>query len=220
MLATWRPAEALPASPSPPIYRFDGRLTSFRSSHGHRLNGFIQAPLHTFNPHADFTVSAWVYAGEPEVGACALAIETPNMKVPILSIAEYDKNRFFVARIRRDGGDPNKRYDIDLSTARVGQQFSGERWYHLSLVKDERRMRFFLDDALVDSLDCEQLKPYDAPKPQLVIGRSSQDGDRCHQWGGTIEAVKIWDRAVTLDEIKETVFKKPSPAGLDASRFT
>lgn len=100
--------------------------------------------------------------------------------MPILRIAEFDKNRFFVASIRRDISDPNKQCAIHLSTARVEWRFARQKWYHLSLVKDERRVRFFVDNTIIDSMDCEQLKPYDAPKVSVCIfSLSSYTPDLC-----------------------------------------
>jgi hypothetical protein len=80
-------------------------------------------------------------------------------------------------------------------------------WYHLVGTYDGHRARFYVNGKLEGERPAEEpgLRVRDLPRAKLVIGRAAPSPKYDHwrdtYFPGLIDEVKIWHRALTLDEV-------------------
>ena len=91
-------------------------------------------------------------------------------------------------------------------TFRTGQQtltdpveHEADDYYHASAVFDGRMMKLYIDSLLVDTLEVGALTVDEAP---FIVGAVASGNGYAGQYTGYVDEVRVWDKALTADEIK------------------
>jgi RHS repeat-associated protein len=104
----------------------------------------------------------------------------------------------------------NSRYGFIAESSRYGQTIvytdndsapSGV-WHHVTAVYDNKAMKIYLDGYLHDSATFAYNTGSTVPQKDLVIGARSYDSTVTSFFGGSIDEVRIFDRALTDEEIE------------------
>jgi hypothetical protein len=85
---------------------------------------------------------------------------------------------------------------IDLVTST--QNISLGKWYHVAFTYDKHNMIIYVDGELENSVSYD--KPMDHSNNDTNIG--NREFDLTRDFKGVIDEVKIWDRALSADEVK------------------
>jgi len=150
----------------------------------------------TFTEGSSFTVQVWVKTD---------AAPTQNDGI----VGNYKQSTEALWMLSVSGDDAAARGKMGFSLRDVGKAHSagvkspdflndGE-WHHLAGVRDQdqKKVRFYVDGALIEEVDDET--------EDINSGQSIWIGDHLNRfYEGLMDDVKIWDRALTADELNQS----------------
>ncbi|KZV85061.1 kinase-like protein [Exidia glandulosa HHB12029] len=218
------------ASPSPytglftPIFHFSGRFSSWT---GHVVDtmAYVESPVPELDLRRPFAITAWARRGGIRVGApvpaqsrCMLSLESgADQKTSLVSIGLAPGNGPICASLRPRRSDVDYSVLVKGSTAMPSYAIPRAdwllmMWVHVAMVRTETEVQLYVNGVHEESAD---LPPIDnRPNIRIVLGRGLHNGQMGHQWDGMVENVKVFQAALSPDDIVDEVrTSKPSLEG-------
>ena len=159
------------------------------------------------------TVSAWIrWQIDPTTGNNSAAYIQNDR------VGSYSDFQFAMR-----GSANNRRFEFHAATSggrrsvRSGNIVNANVWYHVTGVYDGSSLRLYVDDSLVDSTPLSgAFVAFDAAR-ELNLAFSAHPGNNHHAFNGLLDEVRIYRRALTVDEIRDLrLFTRPcNPDPLD-----
>ena len=158
-------------------YTFDG------------INDGIDIPADgTYEMLDKFTISAWVkYNSQHSIDDGMIFRKDNNYGVAIAAIKDSTNLRFYFY------ADPTKVYLVNSQSG-----LNDNEWHYLLGAYDGAEIKFYIDGALAGSQSTLGEQAYYANN-NLAIGKKA--AENAAYFNGTIDEVKIWNKALTEDEI-------------------
>ncbi|MFJ4915579.1 LamG-like jellyroll fold domain-containing protein [Streptomyces sp. NPDC088726] len=132
----------------------------------------------------DYTVSAWASL-DALPGNYATAVSQDGRRTENPFYLQYGQGAFAFST---PGG---KRARAEL-TPETG------KWYHLVGVRDGDELKLYVDGSLKATA---QAGPADASTGPLSVGRGQYAGEKGDFWNGSIDQVRVYDKALTAEEV-------------------
>ncbi|MFC0623169.1 LamG domain-containing protein [Kribbella deserti] len=156
----------------------------------------------TIRTDASFSVSAWVKPQPARAGQVMAIASQDGAQNSSGFYLQYRDSKWALLMVH-NGTAVNPPGTIAVSSAAA----QVDRWSHVTGVYDRaaKKVRLYVNGVRVD----EQALPADFvpwnASGQLVVGRQKCGADPCDPWSGGIDEVKVYDRAMSDDEIRTTV---------------
>ncbi len=165
---------------------------------GLKLNGtsesFVQIPSDALIGLEDYTISAWIKPNVKNNTQRVFDFGTGTGRYMFLT--PYYGTNHLRGAITAGSYDYEKgvSVDIDIETG---------RWTHLVMMQEGDVMRIYIDGVLCGEEENVKLDPYEIKYeiPYCYIGKSMWSGDQ--YFNGTIDEFRIYDRAITPNEVTE-----------------
>lgn len=184
----------------------DSRFIGAKAAHFQNW-GYGTQPVASFGTDHSFSVSAWVRlgsilsgnmtaVGKDGVGASSAGGFFLGLRYQSPSTPKWS---FMLEAAKTDNFHGQAAYGTaTLSTADVG------KWYHLTGVYDagEQKQRLYVNGVLTQEL-ARTVTPWTADGP-VAIGRGWWNGAIADQFNGDIADVRLWNRAITADDLAGT----------------
>ncbi|WP_371774633.1 LamG-like jellyroll fold domain-containing protein [Streptomyces sp. NBC_01438] len=132
----------------------------------------------------DYTVSAWASL-DALPGNYATAVSQDGRRTENPFYLQYGQGAFAFST---PGG---KRARAEM-TPETG------KWYHLVGVRDGDELKLYVDGSLKATA---QAGPADASTGPLSVGRGQYAGEKGDFWNGSVDQVRVYDKALTADEV-------------------
>ena len=170
------------------------------------IDDYIIVPnSNDLNPKYEITISAWFVSKDTSKSGSSGDLLTKGQWYPGLRQIEFpihhypsDYMRF---AINPDGGSLSwisTEYDWNIK-----QELN--KWHHVVGVFDGRHLKLYLDGKLVSEKTLDKLTPINCPEnpENLYIGGGKDYwGDIANKFKGIIDEIRIYNRALSDDEIK------------------
>jgi len=182
----------------------NGGATTVAGKYGEALefdgvDDFVEIPLTdsiTFTTGSSFTAQVWIKTDD-----------SPTQNDGLLGNYRPSTDALWMLSVR--GDDAALRGKMGFNVRDKGRANSAgvtspdflndNQWHHLAGVRDQeaKKLRFYVDGALIDEVD-------DATK-DINSGQSVWVGEHLNRfYKGAIDDVKIWDRALSADELDKS----------------
>ncbi|WP_326596778.1 LamG-like jellyroll fold domain-containing protein [Streptomyces brevispora] len=132
----------------------------------------------------NYTVSAWATL-DALPGNYATVVSQDGRRTENPFYLQYGQGAFAFST----PGGKRARAEMTPATA---------KWYHLVGVRDGDELKLYVDGSLAATA---QAGPADVSTGPLSVGRAQYAGEKGDFWNGAIDQVKVYDRALTADEV-------------------
>lgn len=171
--------------------------TDGRKTHALTFDGkgdYLDTGKALIDTTGDYSVEAWVQLDDRDRFQTAVSQDGQIVSGFYLQYSAEDDSLAF--------GAPTHDATGEVVRATAGEQPETGRWYHLLGVRDvsARAFRLFVDGELIDET---QYCPGFETNGSFVIGRGRWDETNLNYWRGAIDEVRVYDRALTENEIAE-----------------
>lgn len=180
---------------------------------GMLLMGETVAGLKDLLPQRELTVCGWISQEEVQEWGGLLGFLQDN--------AEYEKGWLLGSRrgqvclaISSKGKDDG---DGDMTYLYGGEELKPGRWYHVAGTYDGQRMTVYLNGqqvAVSDEQSGDILYPETAP---FVLG-AYRDDNEFHPHVGALQDFRLWNSALSAEEILEVFQERPECTNLEPPR--
>lgn len=159
------------------------------------VNGHLTAPQ-TIRTDASFSVSSWVKLDPQHPGSTATAVSQLGASIPGFQLSYVDTNRWSFGTGVTDPASANV-----AASSPVGLPQPGA-WTHLTGVYDAtvNTLRLYVNGTLVGTAQRSEHRPNITG--EIRIGDA---GPAKQRWKGSVDEVRVYDRALVGDEIRALV---------------
>ena len=147
-------------------------------------------------PHKDFTAEAWVKVNVPQDWGGFIGAIRDNGPEETGWLLGFRGNRFCLGLSTKGADDGNGK----LTYLTSAKPFNGGEWHHVAGVYDGKEMRLYVDGALSAS-SREQSGPILYPEMTFFEIGAYHDDNEYFRTKGSLLAVRLYDRALTQEEI-------------------
>jgi len=164
------------------------------------IDDYVEVPISdtlTFTEGTTFTVQAWIKSEDAPAKNDGIVGTYRQSTEGFWNLSVSGDNAATRGNIGFNLRDVGKAHSTNISTA--GPLNDGE-WHHLAGVRDQstKKARFYVDGELIDEVD-------DATE-DINSGQSVWIGDHLQRYYmGSIDDVKIWNRALSAVEIEQSM---------------
>lgn len=81
-------------------------------------------------------------------------------------------------------------------------------WHNIAMTYDQIKLRLYVDGVCVDSVAENRVIDYLGTYQGLKIGTAENNGSLLQYFPGKIDEVRIWNRALTQSELRDSICKK------------
>ncbi len=156
----------------------------------------------TVRTDASFSVSAWVKPQPTRAGQVMAIASQDGAQNSSGFYLQYRDNKWAMLMVH-NGTATNPPGTLALASAPA----QVDRWSHVTGVYDRsaKVIRLYVNGVRVaeQALPADFV-PWNATGP-LVVGRQKCGADSCDPWSGGVDEVKVYDRAMTDDEVRTSV---------------
>jgi hypothetical protein len=214
---------ALTLAPNNPTWVSDARYVGAKAAHFQDWGYGTQA-VPTFATDHSFSVTAWVRLGSilsgnmTAVGQDGVLSGSAGgfflgLRYPSAGVTKWS---FMLEAGKTDNSHGQAAYgSTNITSVDIG------KWYHLTGVYDagEKKIRLYVNGVLNQEIT-RTASPW-KPDGPVVIGRGWWNGGNSDQWNGDIADVRLWNRAITADDLAGTDLDQakgtPARAGILAA---
>ncbi|EJD32489.1 kinase-like protein [Auricularia subglabra TFB-10046 SS5] len=225
-----------PVAPPPPpkihvpLFHFPGRLSSWVAT---ATNGtfacksYLESEPLLLDLSRPVTMCAWARRGgvregkpPPKRARCLLSLEAPGdcaQSLVSIDLADGVQDGPLCATLRPKPGAGSVSSTLACQKpipawAIPREEWNRSMWVHVALVWAGRTARLYMNGLQHAST---QLAPFEhRENVRVIIGRGIEGGKSAHQWDGMVENVKVFQAALSPEEVaREMATKRPALQG-------
>ncbi|KDQ53877.1 hypothetical protein JAAARDRAFT_415217 [Jaapia argillacea MUCL 33604] len=168
-----------------------------------------------FSLSSPFSLSCWVLSGDRRHASTFLSIESPEWKWSLVALSVGNGQSYFTGKIQHGGN--NVTDEILVHATRM--PIVVNTWYNVALVREMERLRIYVNGTEHDSAPIPwESAAVSAIRPRLCLGTGATEDRRSGQWDGQMQDTRVWDRALSGDEVKRLCGNRPPDGGHRAGR--
>lgn len=155
---------------------------------------YVTIPSEALSGLEDYTISAWIKPDSKDTTQRVFDFGTDTNRYMFLT--PYYANGVLRGAITANGYTMEKGINVETD-------IESGRWTHIVMMQEGDVMRIYIDGSLSGEADNIRLDPYEIKHtiPYCYIGKSMWENDK--YFYGTIDEFRIYDRALSGDEVKE-----------------
>ncbi|MFD7639501.1 LamG domain-containing protein [Kitasatospora sp. NPDC059795] len=169
-----------------------GRVNNALAFNGDAATGYAQTEAAVLDTSRSFSVSSWVQFNGATTSRVAVSQNGPNYYAFTLGTYMVGADSRWAFKVQSAPGDSDSTtFVVSANTAQTGQ------WTHLSGVYDAQAhsILLYVNGALAGSTQVPAAL-WDGHGP-VQFGRDRWKGQWAAAWPGSVDEVKLWDRALT-----------------------